>query len=238
MTDQPGEPASAVTVLVVGDGDSGSARIAEQLAADGFAAHLARSPEHARSLATGKPPHLVVLGDLGGVRRSLDLLAEIRTAPGPRAAWDADVPVIVIGARAAPLDVLRAFELGADDVLGVRAGYLELRARVRAVLRRSRGRVRRRVRFGRVDIDPSARAVAVDGKPVRLSRLEYELLSALAAEPGRVFTREELLRGVWGFRALGTTRTLDSHASRLRRKLGAGGGVIVNVWGVGYRLAA
>ena len=77
----------------------------------------------------------------------------------------------------------------------------------------------------------------LSGEPVELSKKEYALLRALAADPTRVFTREELLRGVWGFRSLGHTRTLDSHAFRLRHKLSRSGDrFVVNVWGVGYRL--
>ena len=78
------------------------------------------------------------------------------------------------------------------------------------------------------------------GEPVQLSAKEYELLVALAEDPERVFKKEDLLRDVWGFRSLGRTRTLDSHASRLRRKLNRGGdaGYVLNVWGVGYRLTA
>jgi DNA-binding response OmpR family regulator len=75
------------------------------------------------------------------------------------------------------------------------------------------------------------------GGRVELSQKEFALLRTLAAEPTRVFTKEELLRNVWGFRAMGSTRTLDSHACRLRQKLGAEGDrFVVNVWGVGYRL--
>ena len=75
------------------------------------------------------------------------------------------------------------------------------------------------------------------GEQLQLSKKEFALLRALAAEPTRVFTREELLRGVWGFRSLCATRTLDSHASRLRKKLSAhGDAFVINVWGVGYRL--
>jgi DNA-binding response OmpR family regulator len=83
--------------------------------------------------------------------------------------------------------------------------------------------------------------VRVRGCGVALSAKEYELLVALATEPERVFRKEELLRDVWGFRSLGRTRTLDSHASRLRRKLAAVGDegrYVLNVWGVGYRLVA
>lgn len=93
------------------------------------------------------------------------------------------------------------------------------------------------LRVGPLELDPLSRQVELDGRPIHLSKKEFALLRALAEEPTRVFTREELLRGVWGYRSLGTTRTLDTHASRLRKKLSpAGGGLVVNVWGVGYRL--
>jgi DNA-binding response OmpR family regulator len=94
-----------------------------------------------------------------------------------------------------------------------------------------------RLQVGPLEVDPLGREVRLNGEPVHLSKKEFALLRALAEEPTRVFTREELLRGVWGYRALGATRTLDSHASRLRRKLSVGGSAfVVNVWGVGYRL--
>jgi DNA-binding response OmpR family regulator len=86
-------------------------------------------------------------------------------------------------------------------------------------------------------LDPVSREVTMRGSRVELSAKEFALLRALAAEPTRVFTKDELLRGVWGFRATGATRTLDSHACRLRKKLGVHGDqLVVNVWGVGYRL--
>ena len=92
-------------------------------------------------------------------------------------------------------------------------------------------------RSGELRIDRAARRVLVAGVPVVLAAKEYDLLVKLAGDPTRVFTKEELLREVWGFRSLGRTRTLDSHASRLRRKLSAAGGDFVrNVWGVGYSL--
>jgi DNA-binding response OmpR family regulator len=116
--------------------------------------------------------------------------------------------------------------------------YPELRARIIALLRRSRRRPGSgRLRIGPLELDPLARQVWLHGERLVLSKKEFALLRALAGDPIRVFTREELLRGVWGFRSLGTTRTLDSHASRLRKKLnGAGDKFVVNVWGVGYRL--
>ena len=116
--------------------------------------------------------------------------------------------------------------------------YEELLARIRAVLRRAAAPERERLEAGPIVVDRRTRHVTVHGRPVALAAKEYELLVRLASEPMRVFTKEQLLREVWGFRSLGRTRTLDSHASRLRRKLAAcgGGPYVVYVWGVGYRL--
>jgi DNA-binding response OmpR family regulator len=111
-------------------------------------------------------------------------------------------------------------------------------ARIRAVLRRTAPKLGDRVEAGEIAIDRAGRRVTVAAQLVMLAAKEYELLIALAADPHRVFTKEQLLRDVWGFRSLGRTRTLDSHASRLRRKLAhAGAGpCVINHWGVGYRL--
>jgi DNA-binding response OmpR family regulator len=94
-----------------------------------------------------------------------------------------------------------------------------------------------RKRVGPLEIIPERREVLLRGEPVELSQKEYALLRALALEPTRVFTQEELLRDVWGFRSLGSAMTVDSHADRLHRKLSADGDrFVLNVWGVGYRL--
>jgi DNA-binding response OmpR family regulator len=118
--------------------------------------------------------------------------------------------------------------------------YDELLARMRAVLRRSNGPRHARLAVRDLEIDLASRVVRVGGEPVQLSAKEYELLVALAEDPERVFKKEELLRNVWGFRSLGRTRTLDSHASRLRRKLNRSSetAYVLNVWGVGYRLVS
>ncbi len=107
-----------------------------------------------------------------------------------------------------------------------------------ALLRRKRRRPGSgRLRIGTLEIDTLARQAWLGGEPLALSKKEFALLRALAADPTRAFTREELLRGVWGYRSLAQTRTLDSHAGRLRKKLAVGGErFVVNVWGVGYRL--
>jgi DNA-binding response OmpR family regulator len=150
----------------------------------------------------------------------------------------ADVPVIVLGrADSDAVDRVRAFDGGCDDYLGRPFHYEELLARIRAVLRRASPPGSDRIQVDTLLIDRAARRVTVGGQTAPLAAKEYELLLKLAGEPKRVFTKEQLLREVWGFRSLGRTRTLDSHASRLRRKLSAAGGDYVrNVWGVGYSL--
>jgi DNA-binding response OmpR family regulator len=150
-----------------------------------------------------------------------------------------NVPVIILGdPDSDSVDCVRALERGCDDFVLRPFAYEELLARIRAVLRRTTPPEHEVVRAGPIELDRATRRASVSGRPTALAGKEYELLLKLMTDPHRVFTKEELLRDVWGFRSLGRTRTLDSHASRLRRKLQdvADGCYVINVWGVGYRL--
>jgi DNA-binding response OmpR family regulator len=150
-----------------------------------------------------------------------------------------DVPVIVIGEPGSDaVDRVRAFQRGCDDFVARPFVYEELLARIRAVLRRSLASDHELLVAGPIRVDLATRRASVNHRGVPLAGKEYELLLKLMTDPERVFTKEQLLREVWGFRSLGRTRTLDSHASRLRRKLGSSGSgpFVINVWGVGYRL--
>ena len=193
------------------------------LADDGFDV-VAAEPDVLRD-ANGSSPDVVLLGDSSALEACRS--------------WNRDVPVIVLGGPGSDtVDRVRAFERGCDDYVDRPFAYEELLARIRAVLRRTSPPPRERLEAGGIVVDRATRRVTVDGRLVVLAGKEYELLCRLATDPARVFTKEELLREVWGFRSLGRTRTLDSHASRLRRKLGHGTAspYVVNVWGVGYRL--
>ena len=154
--------------------------------------------------------------------------------------WCGQAPVIVLGpAEAEPDERVRAFRRGCDDYLARPFHYDELVERMRAVLRRAGAVPAVRITAGPLTIDRRARLVTAHGTRVELAQKEYELLLHLAKDPERVFTKDELLRDVWGYRTRSRTRTLDAHASRLRRKLRATAPeaqLVENEWGVGYRL--
>jgi DNA-binding response OmpR family regulator len=228
-------------LVVEADTDIGQ-QLGDQLLADNYNVTLAHTAGKAALLAAAHTPHLVVLGELDPPRGTLDLLEVIRRLQpaGEQGPWPPGVPVIVLSSTSEQTDLLRAFDAGADDFLARPVQYLELRARLRAVLRRSAGAHRpRTLQIGPLRIDTAARTVTLHDTPLQLRRKEYDLLVHLAREPRRTFRRSELQRAVWGYSTDCCTRTIDSHASRLRRKLsGAGERWVINEWGVGYRLIA
>ena len=226
------------TILVVEDDDATRTFLADNLTADGFELLVADCARDGARLMETKFPDLALI-DVGLPDGSgLDLVRRVREADGLASRVDPRTPLLVISGRDGELDRIRGFERGADDYVCKPFSYPELRSRVAALLRRSGQRPRTgRLRVGELMIDPSSREVSVRDARVELSAKEFALLRTLASEPTRVFTKDELLRGVWGFRSQGQTRTLDSHACRLRKKLSVNGDqFVMNVWGVGYRL--
>ena len=226
--------------LLLAEAEPGTREFLERhLKSEGFEVLGAGAQELALELLERARPDLVLVGGLEDATGP-EVCRRLREGE-PGRSWDRNVPVIVLGeARADAVDRVHAFERGCDDFVPRPFHYEELVARIHAVLRRTRPAQRERLAAGPIAIDRATRRVTVHGLPVGLAAKEYELLVKLASDPARVFTKEELLREVWGFVALGRTRTLDSHASRLRRKLTVAGAesCVLNVWGVGYRLLA
>src|SRR6266550_1726509 len=227
------------SVLIVEDDDATRAFLADNLAADGFrVATAGGAGEGLRAIEVRRPDLVLLDLMLEGARGGLELLDRVRAADGLGSRIDPAVPVIVVSGRASETDRVRGFARGADDYVTKPFSYAELVARVRALLRRADGRPRTgAVRVGELTIDPATRSVRLGGEPVVLTTKEFAMLHALALEPSRVVSKAELLRDVWGYAALGATRTVDAHACRLRRKLaGAPRPFVLNVRGVGYKL--
>jgi DNA-binding response OmpR family regulator len=227
--------------LLLADEDPLSRRfLAENLTADGYTVHQACDRDQAQAALSAQTPD-VIIADVNG--QTLALLDWLRTEGGQSVLASRDTPVLVLSSRGDELHRIRLLERGADDVVEKPASYLELRARLTALLRRTSPRRTPQITVaGPVRIDHSTRSVTVSDAAITVSGLEYRLLCHLAAEPTRVFTREELLRDVWGYQfpAGLRTRTLDTHAARLRVKLrqATDAPLLSTVWGVGYRLTA
>jgi DNA-binding response OmpR family regulator len=206
---------SSHLILIVEENESTRAFLADQLAADGYEILLAGTGRHALHLLATHRPQLV-LADLNG--HTLGLLDAVRSGSGPGG----------------------EFDRGGDDVVAKPFSYPELRGRIRVLLRRAhQPRPVSVTRVGALIVDHRTHEVHIGEELVSLAAKEFELLQTLSADPTRVHTREELLREVWGCNGDVRTRTLDSHACRLRNKLAAaspGRKLVINVWGVGYRL--
>jgi DNA-binding response OmpR family regulator len=224
------------TVMVVDDDESLIGFLANELAADGYRLAAARSADAACGVAETIAPDVIVVGEATDPAAAVALLDAIRSGAQP---FDPETVVVVLSPTSGAVDVLRAFEHGADDVVPRSVEYPELRARLRALLRRERLRRPDDVlSVGELEIDTRTRLVLVAGQAVPLTRVEFALVVCLAREPDRVFEKDELMRHVWGYPHDSRTRTLDSHLCRLRHKLAVNGERrwVHNVWGVGYAL--
>jgi DNA-binding response OmpR family regulator len=211
--------------------------LCDHLMADRYGVLPAPSASDALRLCRFNQPDLMLLDLSLPDASGLDVLREIRSADGIESRFDPGLPVIILTGRGAQTDRVRGLTAGADDYLTKPFNLDELRARIGAVLRRRADRREGPIRVGELIVDPVRRRVMLAGREVALAKKEFTLLRVLAADPTRVFPKEDLLRDVWGYRSPGKTRTLDSHASRLRRKLDPEHSrYVVNCWGIGYRL--
>ena len=214
-------------ILVAEEDQATRTFLADNLTADGADVDTAHDCGEALKRTYAAPPQLIIADVNGDTLRLIDKVA-------------GEVPIIVLTGEDREADRVRKLEHGADDVVAKPFGYYELRARAIAVVRRFRAGGRRTLVADAIRVDVAGRRAWLRDEPLELSRKEFELLCKLASDPARVFTKDELIHDVWGV-ALhsATTRTLDSHACRLRRKLRAqGDAYLENLWGVGYRLTS
>jgi DNA-binding response OmpR family regulator len=222
------------TILVVEDEPQIAALVRDYLEHAGFAVLLAADGERGLALARSRRPDAIVL-DLGLPRLDgLDVVRALRR--------DSDVPIVVLTARGDETDRVAGLELGADDYVVKPFSPRELVARVRAILRRAETTARpvERLVVGDLEVDVVRRRVTTGGRIVALTPTEFELLATLAREPGRVFTRGQLLDAVRGFSLETYERAIDGHVKNLRRKIEPDPGApryVRTVHGVGYALA-
>ena len=202
-----GKLADSDTIMVVEDDDATREFLADNLKADSYAVVAASSGRQALNLLEVKDCDLMLLDVMLPDASGFELCRRVRDSDGLAQRIDPQIPVIMLTGRTSETDRVRGFARGADDYIVKPFHYQELAARIEAVLRRSRGRRGEGVlQVGELRIDPVSREVVVGGRKVDLSAKEFALLRTIAAEPTRVFTKEELLRDVWGFKLMGISR--------------------------------
>ncbi len=224
------------TILLVDDEDSVQKLLSYPLERDGFRVLAAKDGEEALAKFSQEPVDLVVLDLMLPKLDGLEVCKRLRA--------QSTVPIIMLTARDDELDKVLGLELGADDYITKPFSIREFRSRVRALLRRASlpaqqdRRDSERIETEGLIVDPARRSVEVRGAPVQLTYVEFELLRTLAANPGRVFSRRQLLEALWGDSSYREPRTIDVHVRHLREKLEIDASepeFILTVRGAGYR---
>jgi DNA-binding response OmpR family regulator len=223
------------TILLVDDEDSVQQLLTYPLERDGFRVVSAHDGEEALRLFAAEPVDLVVLDIMLPKLDGLEVCKRLRS--------ESSVPIIMLTARDDEFDTVLGLELGADDYITKPFSIREFRSRVRALLRRA-GAARdapsaEPIEASGLSLDPDRRASTLDGKPLDLTYVEFELLRTLVAQPGKVFSRRALLQAIWGDSAYREPRTIDVHVRHLREKVERDPSepeLILTVRGAGYRL--
>jgi len=235
----PNEKAGGATILLIEDDDAIAESVAEVLESAGYRTVRADSGLAAKAALERARPDLIILDLILPDVDGLLLCSELKSL--------ADVPIIVASATGRKRDTVLSLKLGADDFVSKPFDIFELQARVEAQLRRARQRADQgaphadQIELGPLIVDRSRRRVTLGGAELRLTPIEFRLLSVLASRPDEVFSREVLAQLVWGYRDASVGRTVDVHIRRLRVKLSSGPvppPPIISVRGFGYKISA
>lgn len=221
-------------VLVVEDESAQREVLAYNLEAEGFRVAMAENGDEALLLVREEKPDLIVLDWMLPNVSGIEICRRVKANPDTRT-----IPIIMLSARSEESDRVRGLETGADDYVVKPYSVVELMARLRTQLRRTRpASMGERLAFEDLILDAAEHRVFRDGKPLKLGPTEFRLLSTLMEKPGRVWTRDQLLDRVWGRDIYVDTRTIDVHVGRLRKALMANGGAdpVRTVRGTGYSL--
>jgi DNA-binding response OmpR family regulator len=222
-------------VLVVEDDEAMAVALRDGFAYEGYEVTVARDGEEGLALAREQPPDLMILDVMLPRMNGLEVCKLLR-------AEGSELPVIMLTARGQEIDKVLGLKLGADDYVTKPFSFMELMARVEAVLRRVRpgGRTQQAAqRFGDVTVDLARHEASKGGVPLELSPREFRLLGYLLERRGEVVSREELLDAVWGYDSIPFTRTVDTHVAKLRKKIEddpADPRYIITVHRLGYKL--
>lgn len=221
-------------ILVVEDERDLADLLAYNLEKEGYQAVLAATGIEGLELARRDLPDLVVLDLMLPGMMGTEVCSNLRRTERTRA-----IPILMLTAKGDEVDRVVGFEIGADDYIVKPFSMRELLLRIRAILRRSGQELstaERMLSIGPVAIDCASHRVTVEDREIELTSTEYKLLLYLADHAGRVLSRELLLQEVWGYNFVGDTRTVDTHVTRLRSKLGDAGELIKTVRGFGYKM--
>lgn len=200
--------------------------------AGGFAVSVATDGAAGLKKAREELPALVILDLMLPKMPGLEVCKILKSDGATR-----HIPIIMLTAKAEEIDRIVGLEVGADDYVTKPFSPREIVLRVKAIMRRGKGDVTdEKMTFGTITVDPARHHVTVAGKKVRLTSVEFKLLSMLILRRGRVQSRDRLLNEVWGYESLIDTRTVDTHVRRLRKKLGKAAEAIETVRGFGYRV--
>jgi two-component system alkaline phosphatase synthesis response regulator PhoP len=218
------------SILVVDDERNIVELVRLYLEKEGFAVNSAADGEQALVLYERTAPDLVILDLMLPRMDGFEVCRELRRR--------SDVPILMLTARSEDVDAIVGLELGADDYVTKPFNPRALVARVKAILRRTDATAKggRPITVGNLRIDPRRREAYVDDRRLELRAREFDLLAALARDPGVVLSRDALLEDVWGTDFPGETRTVDVHVAEVRKKLGEDGPQVETIRGIGYRL--